>query len=108
MVFLLVARGPGNLSVPWLALCGVSVVAGHAFPFSAPQMAGRGLAAAAGVYLALLPWEMTVAGVLIVVGVLAGNSGLATTVGMAGVPVVAAGGASRVPSWRWARPSSRC
>jgi glycerol-3-phosphate acyltransferase PlsY len=90
LVFLLVARGPGNVPVSWLALCGLMVVMGHAFPFYAPQMAGRGLAAAAGVYLVLLPWEMTAAGVLIVVGVLARNSGLASTVGMAGVPVVAA------------------
>jgi glycerol-3-phosphate acyltransferase PlsY len=90
MVFLLAARGPGNLPMPWLALGGLLVVAGHAFPFYAPQMAGRGLAAAAGVYLVLLPWEMTAAGVVIVVGVMARNSGLATTVGMAGVPVVAA------------------
>jgi acyl phosphate:glycerol-3-phosphate acyltransferase len=90
-VFLLVARSVGGLDPGWLALCGVAVVLGHAFPFYAAKMAGRGMAAASGVYLALLPWQMVVAGVLIVIGILVKNSGLATTVGMGSVPLTAAG-----------------
>jgi glycerol-3-phosphate acyltransferase PlsY len=89
-LYLLVARRVGGLSAGWLAMCGVAVVLGHAFPFYAARMAGRGMAAASGVYLALLPWEMVAAGVLIVIGILLKNSGLATTVAMASVPVVAA------------------
>ena len=53
-------------------------------------MAGRGLAAASGVYLALLPWQMILAGVVILIGLRVKNSGLATTIGMASVPVAAA------------------
>jgi hypothetical protein len=53
-------------------------------------MAGRGMAAASGVYLALLPWEMVVAGLVIAIGILVKNSGIATTLGMASVPAVAA------------------
>jgi glycerol-3-phosphate acyltransferase PlsY len=89
-LFLLAARGFGDLDAAWLAMSGVAVVLGHAFPFYASQMAGRGMAAASGVYLALLPWQMVVAGVLIVIGIVVKNSGLATTIGMASVPVTAA------------------
>jgi acyl phosphate:glycerol-3-phosphate acyltransferase len=88
--YLLLARHVGGLSPAWLGMSGIAVVLGHAFPFYAARMAGRGMAAAAGVYLALLPWEMVVAGVVIVVGILVKNSGIATTVGMASVPVTAA------------------
>jgi glycerol-3-phosphate acyltransferase PlsY len=88
-VFLHAARAFGGLDPGWLGLCGVAVVFGHAFPFYAARMAGRGMAAASGVYLALLPWQMVVAGVLIAIGIVIKNSGLATTIGMASVPVTA-------------------
>jgi len=42
------------------------------------------------VLLVLLPLEMTVAGLLIVLGGVARNTGLASTLGMASVPLVAA------------------
>jgi glycerol-3-phosphate acyltransferase PlsY len=89
-LWVLAARHWSHLGDGWLALAGVAVVVGHSFPFYAQQMAGRGLAAASGVYLALLPWEMVVAGVLIVIGGAFRSTSLATTVGMATVPVVAA------------------
>jgi glycerol-3-phosphate acyltransferase PlsY len=89
-VYVLVAGQWGHLDSSWLALAGVAVVIGHAFPFYGREMAGRGLAATAGVYLVLLPIEMVVAGVLIVVGGVTRTTGLATTVAMASVPAVAA------------------
>ena len=90
MVFLVAARELGDLPATWLAWCGVAVVLGHAFPFYARRMSGRGLAAAAGVYLILLPWEMVVAGGVILLGLAVRNSGIATTVAMLSVPFVAA------------------
>jgi glycerol-3-phosphate acyltransferase PlsY len=90
LIYLLVARAAGGLPSGWLAACGIAIVLGHAFPFYAPRMAGRGLAAAAGVYLALLPWEMILTGLVILVGLRLKSSGLATTIGMASVPVAAA------------------
>src|SRR5437016_8810616 len=54
-VLVLAARRWGGLNPAWLALTGVAVVVGHSFPFYARQMAGRGMAAAAGVFLVLLP-----------------------------------------------------
>jgi glycerol-3-phosphate acyltransferase PlsY len=89
-LFVLAARDWGHLDPAWLALVGVAAVLGHAFPFYAPQMAGRGLAAAAGVYLVLLPVEMVVAGLLIVLGGAARSTGLASTVAMGAIPVMAA------------------
>jgi glycerol-3-phosphate acyltransferase PlsY len=68
----------------------VTVVVGHAFPFYLKEMAGRGLAAASGVFLFLLPVEMVVAGLTIVAGGAARVTGLASTVAMASVPVIAA------------------
>ena len=90
LVFVLAARHLGGLPAGWLAVVGVCVVAGHSFPFYATRMAGRGMSASAGVLLVLLPWEMVAAGVVIVLGVLAKNSGLASTIGLATVPVLAA------------------
>ena len=90
LLYALAARHWGGLSNAWLAAVGVLLVVGHMFPFYARQMAGRGVSATAGVLLILLPWEMVVAGVIIVLGVMARSAGLATTVGLAGVPVVAA------------------
>ena len=89
-MLVLAARRWGDLNASWLSLVGEAVVVGHAFPFYARQMAGRGLAATAGVYLVLLPVEMVVAGLLIVAGGAARSTGLATTVAMALVPVIAA------------------
>ena len=89
-VYVLAAREWGNLPEAWLALTGVAVVVGHSYPFYARRMAGRGLAAMAGVFLVLLPVEMTICGLLIVVGGVTRTTGLATTVGVASVPVVAA------------------
>ena len=90
LLFVLAAREWGHLSAAWLALCGVTVVVGHAFPFYLKEMAGRGLAAASGVFLFLLPVEMVVAGLIIVAGGAVRVTGLASTIAMASVPVVAA------------------
>jgi glycerol-3-phosphate acyltransferase PlsY len=90
LVFVAAAREVLGLGPAWVALCGVTVVVGHAFPFYLKEMAGRGLAAASGVFLFLLPVEMTVAGLLIVAGGAARVTGLATTIAMASVPLVAA------------------
>ena len=89
-IYVIAARHWGRLDDGWVALNGVAVVVGHSFPFYAQQMAGRALAAAAGVYLALVPVEMVVAGLLIVIGGAIRSTGLFTTVGMGSVPAVAA------------------
>jgi glycerol-3-phosphate acyltransferase PlsY len=88
--FLQAARHWGHLDNAWLALSGVLVVVGHAFPFYARQMAGRGLAGAAGVFLVLLPLEMVIAGIVICIGGATHNTSLSTTIGMGSVPLVAA------------------
>lgn len=90
LAYPLVVRRYGHAPEAWVALSGVFVVFGYAFPFYARRMAGRGLAAAAGVMLALVPWAMVVAGVIIVLGFLARSTGLASTVGFAATPLVAA------------------
>jgi len=90
LAYVLAARRWGGLEASWLSLVGVAVVLGHTFPFYASEMAGRGLAASAGVYLVLLPVQMVVAGLLIVAGAAARNTGAAATAGMASVPVIAA------------------
>lgn len=89
-VYVLVARHVGRVGDGWLAVAGVLLVVGHSFPFYLSEMAGRGLAATAGVLLALLPLEMTVCGVLIVVGAAIRNTSLASTIGLGSVPAVAA------------------
>jgi glycerol-3-phosphate acyltransferase PlsY len=89
MVYPLAARRFGHLPDSWLAMAGVAVVVGHSFPFYARPMAGRGLAATAGVYLALLPVEMVIAGAIMLAGIIARTSGIASTVGFGGVPLVA-------------------
>lgn len=89
-VYLLVADHLAHLPPAWLALVGAATVLGYTFPFYARATAGRGLAVSAGVYLALLPVQMTVAGILILVGVATRNTSLFSTVAMASVPVVAA------------------
>lgn len=88
--YVLAARGFGDVRPNWLALIGVAAVLGHAWPPYARAMAGRGLAATAGVYLALLPIPMTVAGIVILIGSVAGQTGAASTLGLALVPLVAA------------------
>lgn len=89
-VSVLAARHLGGVSEGWLASMGVASVLGHTYPLYAPRMAGRGLAAASGVLLLLLPVEMAVAGSLIVVGGLLRRTSLFSTVGMASVPLVGA------------------
>jgi glycerol-3-phosphate acyltransferase PlsY len=89
-IYVLVARHVGRVDDAWLALVGVLIVVGHTFPFYARQMAGRGLAGAAGIFLALLPVEMTIAGILIVIGGATRNTSLSSTIGMGSVPVVSA------------------
>jgi acyl phosphate:glycerol-3-phosphate acyltransferase len=88
-VLVLLARTVGGASPTVLALTGTAVVLGHTYPPFAREMAGRGMAATAGVYLALLPVEMVVAGLIIVAGVILRSTGLASTVALALVPVLA-------------------
>lgn len=89
-VVALLAATLGDLPPPWLGAVGAAVVAGHSFPPFARSLAGRGIAAAAGVYLALLPLEMVVAGIVMVIGIAVRWTPLASTVGFASVPLVAA------------------
>jgi acyl phosphate:glycerol-3-phosphate acyltransferase len=90
LVYVLLARHVGHVPDAWLALVGVLIVVGHTFPFYARQMAGRGLAGAAGVFLVLLPVQMTIAGILIVIGGASHNTSLVSTLGMGSVPVISA------------------
>jgi acyl phosphate:glycerol-3-phosphate acyltransferase len=89
-LFMLAADKLGHLPPTWIAVCGVLVVVGHSFPPYARAMAGRGLAGAAGVLLAVLPIPMVVTGVIILAGILLRNTGPATTMGFAAAPIVAA------------------
>jgi glycerol-3-phosphate acyltransferase PlsY len=88
-LWVLAARHLGGQAGGVVAASGVAVVAGHEFPWYARDFAGRGLAAAAGVYLALLPVEMVIAGVIIVAGIVFRVGGVASTVALASVPIVA-------------------
>jgi acyl phosphate:glycerol-3-phosphate acyltransferase len=90
LVYVLVARGWGHLAAGWLAATGFAVVAGHTYPFYAKRMAGRGLAAASGVLLVLLPIEMTIAGLLFLLGAAVRSTGLASTIGFGSVAPIAA------------------
>jgi glycerol-3-phosphate acyltransferase PlsY len=85
----LAARRIGHLPDAWLAAVGLAAVLGHAFPFYLARWAGRGLAAASGVLLVLLPVEMAIAGLLTVFGIAIRASGLLSTIGFASVPAVA-------------------
>ncbi|MCA1844630.1 MAG: glycerol-3-phosphate acyltransferase [Actinomycetota bacterium] len=89
LVYVLVARRYGHVPNGWLAVVGVVLVTGYTFPFYAQAMAGRGLAASAGVLLALLPVPMIIAGIIIVLGYVARATGPATTLGFAAAPVAA-------------------
>jgi glycerol-3-phosphate acyltransferase PlsY len=90
LLFVFLARTVGHLAPGWLAATGLAVVTGHSFPPFARAMAGRGMAATAGVYLALLPLEMVVAGLIIVAGAARRATGLASTIALAVVPILAA------------------
>ena len=89
-VYVLAARHWGRLDPGWLAVAAVAVVVGHSFPFYARAMGGRGLSAASGVSLVLLPVEMIVAGVVILIGGATRSTGVSTTIAFASIPVVAA------------------
>ncbi len=89
-VYILAARHWGRLDAAWLALTATAVVVGHTFPFYAREMAGRGLAAASGVSLVLLPVPMAIAGVIILIGGATRTTGLSTTIAFASIPIIAA------------------
>lgn len=90
LVAVLAARRFIHLPPPWLALMGVGVVVGHTFPPYVRAMAGRGLAAAAGVLLGLLPVPMVVAGSVMLLGIGLRHAGPASTIGFASTPLTAA------------------
>ena len=87
--YALAAKHLGDLPPAWLAAVGVLLVLGHSFPFYLQAMAGRGLSAASGVLLALLPLGMIVAGLIIVLGYVGRATGPASTLGFALAPLVA-------------------
>jgi glycerol-3-phosphate acyltransferase PlsY len=89
LMYALAGEHIGSLPESWLAIVGVLIVVGHSFPFYARSMGGRGLSAAAGVLLALLPVAMVVAGVVIVIGYVLRTTGPASTLGFGLAPVVA-------------------
>jgi glycerol-3-phosphate acyltransferase PlsY len=90
LAYALAARFLADLEPAWLAAVGVAVVLGHAWPPYLRDLAGRGLAATAGVYLALLPIEMVVLGLMILAGKYVADTAIANTVGLAAVPAIAA------------------
>jgi glycerol-3-phosphate acyltransferase PlsY len=73
-----------------VALVGFVLVVGYAFPLFARSMAGRGLGAAAGVMLGLVPIPMIIGGIVVALGVIARRTGPASTLGFAVVPLAAA------------------
>ena len=85
----LAGRNLGHLPDSWVAAVGFVIVIGYAFPLFYRSTAGRGLAASAGVLLAVLPIPMLVAGLVIVVGMAAHRTGPASTLGFAIIPLVA-------------------
>lgn len=84
------ARFLAELEPAWLACVGVALVLGHSWPVYLRELAGRGMAATAGVYLALLPIEMVVLGVTILLGKVVADTASASTAGLAAVPLIAA------------------
>ncbi len=72
-----------------IAACAVATVAGHCWPPYLSRYAGRGLAAASGSFLAFLPVEMVIAGLIRVAGSRVKAGGLSSTIGFALVPFVA-------------------
>ena len=89
-LYILAARYWGRLDASWLAATGTAAVLGHTFPFYAREMAGRGLAAASGVSLVLLPIGMAIAGIIILIGGATRTTGLSTTIGFVSIPIIAA------------------
>lgn len=79
-----------DLEPRWQAAAGVALVLGYCWPPYARRFAGRGLAVAAGVYLALLPLPTLVFGLLILGGVALGATGLWSTVALLSVPATSA------------------
>lgn len=72
-----------------LALMGIAAVAGHTFTPLVRFAAGRGLAAAAGAALAVVPVAMVASGTVALAGTLARRGGPGTTLGFALLPVFA-------------------
>jgi glycerol-3-phosphate acyltransferase PlsY len=72
-----------------IAACAVAAVCGHCWPPFLYRYAGRGLATAAGTFLAFLPVEMVIAGLVRVVGSFAKAGGLLSTIGFVLVPAIA-------------------
>ena len=72
-----------------IAACAVAAVAGHCWPPIKYRWAGRGLATGAGVFLAFLPFEFVIAGLLRVLGTVVKAGGLLSTVGYVLVPLIA-------------------
>jgi glycerol-3-phosphate acyltransferase PlsY len=76
--------GPGGLA--WV---GVAVVIGHSFAPFLRNTGGRGLTAAAGVSLAIVPRAMVGTGVIALVGTLGKAGGQGTAIGFGLLPVFA-------------------
>jgi glycerol-3-phosphate acyltransferase PlsY len=89
-VYPLAARRFGQLPPEWLALVGVAIVVGHGWPPYIRALAGRGLSAASGVLLVLLPLQMVVTGLVILVGIALHYTGPASTLGFGSAAPVAA------------------
>jgi glycerol-3-phosphate acyltransferase PlsY len=71
------------------ASCAVGAVTGHCWPVAFRRFAGRGLSAAAGAFLAVLPVEMFIGGAVTGLGNLARVGGLASTIGFGAIPLLA-------------------
>lgn len=84
MVLALGLTGPYEI-----AACAVGAVCGHCWPPILYRYAGRGLATGAGTFLAFLPVEMVVAGLIRVAGSAVRAGGLSSTIGFVLVPLVA-------------------
>ena len=80
-----------------IAACAVGAVCGHCWPLVQYRFAGRGLATAAGTFLAFLPVEMVVAGIVRLIGTAIKAGGLLSTIGFVAVPLVAWGRGQPVP-----------
>src|SRR4029078_6038002 len=71
------------------AACAARAVAAHCCPPYLGRFAGRGLAAASGAFLAFLPVEMVVAGIIRVIGARVKAGGLSSTIGFVLIPLIA-------------------
>lgn len=76
-----------DLSSAMVALVGIAAVSGHSFAPFLRRAGGRGLTTAAGVALVVVPWAMTVAGVISLVGTVAKRGGFGTSIGFGLLPV---------------------